>query len=105
MAIGQPARYGGELESALRQERRLEPPAYGSVCWREPAGSARSEQADDIALGVEADAVGRGNSRQARHGHDVAGDRDNELGARGETKLANGNQVAARRSLEIGVGR
>jgi hypothetical protein len=42
---------------------------------------ARSEQPLDLALGVEADDVGSRDARKARHGHDLTGDGDNELGA------------------------
>src|SRR5262245_40279194 len=42
---------------------------------------SRSEQPLDLALVVEADDVGGRDARKARHGHDLAGDGDNELGA------------------------
>ena len=41
------------------------------------------EQAHDLAVGADVDGVGRRHLGQARHGHDLAADRDDELGAGG----------------------
>ena len=51
------------------------------------------EQPLDQALGVDPDAVGGGHARQAGHGHDVAADRDHELGAVGEPDLTHRHHV------------
>src|SRR5690606_41060546 len=57
------------------------------------------EEADDVAVLVEADLVGGGHLGQSRHGHDLAGDDDDELGAGSEPHLAHRDNVAARRAL------
>lgn len=40
------------------------------------------EQAFDLAFVIQHDRLGRGNARQARHGHDLTADRNNEPGTR-----------------------
>ena len=49
-----------------------------------------SEQADDLALGVDVDGVCRRHPGQARHGHDLTADRHDELGTGREPDLAHG---------------
>src|SRR5262245_55948575 len=63
------------------------------------------EQSLDLPLLVEADVVRARHLGQARHGHDLAGDDDQELRARRQPHLADRDHVVGRRILEIGVGR
>src|SRR5919106_636262 len=68
-------------------------------------GAQRLEKPLHQAVGVNPDLVGRGYARQARHGHDVAADHHEELGAVGQAYLADRHDVMAGRALEVGVGR
>ena len=64
----------------------------------------RSEQPGDPPLAVDRNVVGGGDLGEAGHGHDVAADRDHELGAGGEPHLADGYHVVGGCALERGVG-
>ena len=71
-----------------------------SKIWTRPVregeklARSRSEEALDVAGGVEADAVGGGDAGEAGHRHHVAADGDEELRSRREAHLADGDGVA-----------
>ena len=52
-----------------------------------------SEQTDDLPLIVDIDLLGGRDFRQSGHGHDVAADHDDELGAGREPDLADVDHV------------
>src|SRR5215510_2234018 len=69
------------------------------------SGMTISEQALDLPTLVEADRVGGRHPGQAGHGHDLAGDGDDELGAGGESQFTDRHDMAGGRALLVGVGR
>src|SRR5262245_35178418 len=78
------------------------------LAFGKPFGSreqADLEQADDLALRVDVDRVGGRHLWKARHGHDLAADRHNELRASRETHFSHIDRVIGWRSLGVGIGR
>lgn len=70
-----------------------------------PGGMLLSKQTLDQTLVVETDLLGRGDLWQSWHGHDLAGDHDDELGAGRKAQLADRHDVAGRGAALIGIGR
>src|SRR5260370_380029 len=62
------------------------------------------EQPGDAAVFGQVDAVGGGDARQARHRHDLAAHRDDELGAGRQPDLAHREDMVVGRALGVGFG-
>ena len=88
---------------ALEKTKSKCQPSCISQRWRR-ASEAGSEQSLDITLVVQENPLRRRRFRQARHGHDLAGDGDDEAGARRKPHLAHGDDVAFRRAAQVRVG-
>jgi hypothetical protein len=83
-AISAKSKIGGVRENALPRAREKR---------RRRLFAHQLEQPNHLAGLVDIDGVGRRHLRQARHGHDVAADHDNELGAGGEPDFADVHDV------------
>ena len=70
-----------------------------------PLSSVCLEQADDLALFIDRDGIRRRHPGQARHGHDVAADHNQELGPGRDPDFADRHREIGRRTLEAGVSR
>src|SRR6185437_3790405 len=76
-------------------ERRARPGALASTYLKQPY---------DLATRVDVDRVGCRHLRQARHGHDVAADHDDELGTGGQADFADVHYVVRGRTAKLRVG-
>src|SRR6185312_13748836 len=90
----------------IEQSSPPKPPFFAAPAHTVPAGATRRlKQPDDLAARVDIDRVGGRHLRQARHGHDVPADHDDELGTCSQAHFPDVHHVVRGRAAQLRVRR